>query len=84
MQWAGTWGLWGLLEAGPALVGMVLPPLRTKRPLCSQAAAQTGWLLASSDGATACKHLCPGFLSLGTYQGGQREGRDLPACCCHP
>lgn len=80
MQWAGSWGLWELLGAGPALVWMVLPLLHTKRPLCSQAGAETGWLLASSsgpkphgDGATACKHLCPGFLSLGPIRVGKER-----------
>lgn len=70
MQWAGSWGLWWLLGAGPALVGMMLTPLHTKHPLCSQVGAETAWLLASSsgpkphsDGATACKHLSPDFSS---------------------
>lgn len=39
--WAGSWGLWELLGAGPALVGMMLPPLHTKHPLCSQVGAET-------------------------------------------
>lgn len=80
MQWAGSWGLWGLLAAGPALVGTMLPPLHTKHPLCSQAGAKTAWLLASSsgpkphsDGATACKCLCPRFLFLGPIRAGKEE-----------
>lgn len=85
MQWAGSWGLRGLLGAGPALVGMMLPPLHTKHPLCSQAEAETAWLLASSSGpkphshgATACKNLCPRFLSLGPVGVGKEKRKVGP------